>query len=165
MDMGPVARLIAAVAVAREEVARSSSPFRRRALRAAEDMLACPCAEHRAAAQLVGDEAHEVFRAHGDTWDDAARATWHELGAPWFAAQVAADDARHQPWDRGTSWRDSPTWRARLSDYLTRTLVAASASWSVDDLFRMVSSALIPWALSPRSRWSQELPELGVASR
>lgn len=162
LDLGPVARLRAVVAVAREDVRRLATPFRERALAAATAMLSCPCARHRQAARDIAEEARALHAPHEVEANPGASPNgplWHELGSPWFAVETAAEDPAFQPYDTGSSWRDSKTWRTRLAVWPQCALVAASARLDVGELFSVVSHELIPWVL--RSPWLQEWPARG----
>lgn len=122
------------------------------AFEAARAHLAQPGEASRAAAEQAAAACRDWWgERHDDDPDtEAARASWCELGAPWFAAEVAADPMAFTEWDgeppRAASW----TWGNRHAVWPERATEAAAAWSTPAEVQAAMRDALLAWALDDR---------------
>ncbi len=77
-----------------------------------------------------------------------AREVWRNLGAPWFAAESAAEDHRLSEWDGPGPTGASATWGNRNSVWPQRAADAAAEWSSFDAVEQAITTALLEWTLA-----------------
>jgi hypothetical protein len=116
---------------------------------AAEAFASCPDATHRKSAEEAADACRRLYKPYEDDPDsDDAGKVWYQLGAPWFAAETAAQDFSLTQWDGPGPTGASATWGNRNSVWPERAADAA-AHWSSQPKVRMaINNALVEWAVA-----------------
>ena len=107
--------------------------------------------EARASAHAAAQACFEWWEPRHDDDPDAllAREHWCQLGAPWFAAQFAADDLALTSWDGEPPRGASATWGNRNRIWLSRAADAASAWCSIGETQQAMHAALLAWVQDP----------------
>ncbi|MEW4530007.1 hypothetical protein [Maioricimonas sp. JC845] len=144
--------LCSAVACARLQIHRHSDcpepllPLRTEAFEAARAFLASPD-------EAARQRAHQAARACYDRYEpleddpDSPQATevWRELGAPWFAAETAAQDVSLHDWDAKGPPGASSTWGNRCSVWPQRAAELAAEFTSHAEVREAIRTAVLQW--------------------
>ncbi|MFG0334160.1 MAG: hypothetical protein ACF8TS_12415 [Maioricimonas sp. JB049] len=144
--------LCSAVACARLQVERRPdcpeplAPLRAEAFAAAVAYFATPDGEHKERARLAARGCYDVYEPLEED-PDSPQATeiWEELGAPWFAAETAAQDVTLYGWDAKGPEGASHTWGNRCAVWPQRAAEGAGVYASHAEVREAIRGALLEW--------------------
>ncbi|QDU41296.1 hypothetical protein Mal4_56620 [Maioricimonas rarisocia] len=144
--------LLSAVASARLQVEQRPecpeplSPLRAEALAAATAYLAAPDSENEERARLAARACYDTYGPFEED-PDSKQATqiWEELGAPWFAAESAAQDVALHDWDAKGPEGASSTWGNRCSVWPQRAAEGAAVFASHAAVREAIVTATMEW--------------------
>ena len=101
------------------------------------------------AVNLASTRCATVYEPYEDDPDNSdAQAVWSHLGAPWFAAETAAQEYKLEAYDGPGPREASGTWCKRNTVWAIRAAHAA-ADWSSHQNVRtIIRKALLDWAVN-----------------
>ncbi len=120
------------------------------ALRAVEALMDSPPKERNyAAVRRAADLCTSLYSPYEEEPDAPdGEVICHQLGAPWFAAETAAQEFEIQPYDGPGPREGCPTWCRRNTVWTDRAADVA-AHWASHSTVReQIRRALVEWAMS-----------------
>ena len=113
---------------------------------AVKTWIQSPTHEKHNSVKQASDRCARLYAPYEDDPDSSeANIIWSHLGAPWFAAETAAQEYRLEDYDGPGPREASPTWCRRNAVWPTRAADAA-AEWSSHDNVRtMIRRAILDW--------------------
>lgn len=112
-------------------------------------------------ARVVSEYFEGRYQPHAHGSGDRAEGTrlWRIFGAPWFAAESAAQDWRLREYDKGELASESQSWNLRCAVWPIRALEVVIDEVGNSTARSTVEQALLAWALGAASRVSGESPQ------
>jgi hypothetical protein len=151
---GSEALIRAAVACAELQVSRQTKcepsllRIRDSARITAADFVTSPDVVHRKRAKTAATACQRAYKPFEDNPDtDVAASIWHQLGAPWFAAETVSQDFSLSRWDGPGPPEASATWGNRNSVWPARAAETAAHWSSYPEVRSMIQTALVEWSV------------------
>jgi hypothetical protein len=105
-----------------------------------------PTNENYDSVKQASERCSKLYKPYEDDPDSSeANVVWFHLGAPWFAAETAAQDHKLDVCDGPGPREASPTWCTRNAVWPTRAADAAAEWSSHEDVRKMIRKALLDW--------------------
>ena len=152
---GPDALIRAAFACAKLQVERQTACRpdlvgpRDAALQAVAAYLQTPTNERLQQVAAAVGWCNELYAPHEEDPDsEDARTAWTQLGAPWFAAETAAQDFKLESYDGDGPREASSTWCQRNAVWPVRAAEVAAGWSSHDEVCAAIRTALLDWIQS-----------------
>ena len=113
---------------------------------AVKTLIQSPTNENYNSVKQASERCAKLYAPYEDNPDSSeANIVWSHLGAPWFAAEAAAQEYKLEDYDGPGPREASPTWCRRNAVWPTRAADAA-AEWSSHDNVRtMICRAILDW--------------------
>lgn len=124
-------------------------PARDAAFRAVSAFIESPTETHLGEVIRASEACQKLYAPCEDDPDNAdAQTAWTHLGAPWFAAETAAQGYKLEDYDGPGPREASSTWCNRNVVWPTRAADAAAEWSSYDQARAVIQKSLLDWILN-----------------
>jgi len=113
---------------------------------AVKTSIQSPIYENHHSVKQASERCAKLYVPYEDDPDSSeANIVWSHLGAPWFAAETAAQDYKLEDYDGPGPREASPTWCRRNAVWAIRAADAAAEWSSHESVRKMIRKALLNW--------------------